>query len=137
MNKFTKCMTTIAVSTLLAWPAAALEFDATYAGAKHSIKFSGNGCGENFNNLLGQVHVANHSFNTDVGFSGPNTGYWAANITTLLELGFDWFGDGHFIISKNGKTVLDWPKKATMGVSNATFANLVGVAATHAVTCKT
>ena len=136
MNKFTKCMTTIAVSALLAGPAAALEFDANYGGAKHSIKFSGPGCGDKFNKLIGQVHVSNFPFPVDFFTSGPNTGYWAANITTLADLGFDWFGEGTFIISKNGKTVLDWPKKATLGLSNSTFANLVGVAATHAVTCK-
>ena len=136
MNKFTKCMTAIAVSALLAGPAAAFGLDATYAGTKHSIKFSGPGCGENINKLPGAVYVSNISYGTDFFATGPNTGYWDANITTFADLGFDWFGMGTFIVSKNGKTVLDAPKKATLGLSSSTFLNLVGVAATHALTCK-
>ena len=136
MNKFTKCMTAIAVSALLAGPAVALDFDANYAGTKGQVKFSGSGCsGDNHKDLVVTTRAYNFpAFGMPEGGSGPNTGQWTAN---FVGLPFPFPGSGSFIISKNGKEVLDWPKKATFGLSDGTFGGLVNEVGNYAfVECK-
>ena len=122
MNKFTKSMTAIAVSALVAGPAAALEFDATYAGEKGQIKFSGNGCDtdklKNVDVVMSFINGFGWDFGdfVEIGFeSGPDTGYWESS---FFSFGEEVEGLGMFIISKPGKTSLDAPKEAVNDISD-------------------
>ena len=61
--------------------------------------------------------------------TGPNTGVWDSSIFLFGE---EADGEGTFVISKNGNTVLDAPKKAAMGPSDNFFLALVSVVAEYA-----
>ena len=129
MNKFTKSMAAIAVSALIAGPAAALEFDALWTGEKAEVKLSGDGCdGAKFKKLDVATWMANEPYDIDaigIGFdaytTGPNTGVYEVEILGGFGVGEDFFGEGVFVISKNGKKVEDAPKKAALGMSELTF----------------
>ena len=132
MSKFSQSMAAIAVAALVAGPAAAqLEFDVTWAGSRARANLSGSGCSaDNRNNLDMIVEMANAPVEVPDFVTGPNTGIWDSSIFLFGE---EVDGEGTFVISKNGNTVLDAPKKAAMGPSDNFFLALVSVVGEYAV----
>jgi len=128
MNKFTKSMAAIAVSALIAGPAAALEFDAFYEGEKASVKLSGDGCDKdetkNLDIAMEFVNGFNFDFAEGLFNTGPYTGFWDS---ALFSFGEEVDGEGTFIISKPGKTSLDAPKEAAMDVSEDVWTALEAI----------
>ena len=132
MSKFSKTMAAIAVSALLAAPAAALEFDEVWEGRNARANLSGAGCSsDNTNNIDMVAEMNNFPFLVDPDLadftSGPNTGIWDA---ALFIFNNEVDAEGTFVISRNGNTATDAPKKAAVGVSNDAFialAQTVGV----------
>jgi hypothetical protein len=140
MNILAKCMTAIAISALVAGPAAAVEFNVSYVGTKGSIKLWGSGCSDDRDkNLAVNMAMFGSGFIVDpdaLDFdSGPNTGLFDAFIEGV-ELGeFD--GEGTFVIEKRGKDVTEAPKRAVLGLSEDFFGNVVDEMADFAaVECK-
>ena len=127
MKKFTKSMTAIAVSALVAGPAAAVDFDVYYVGDKAEVKLSAGGCkSEKEKNLAVGIYMFGDAFGIDpLGLAfdaGRNTGLWEAD----TDFGGVVDAEGLFVISKPGKTVFDAPKQATADVSDSTYWNMVG-----------
>jgi hypothetical protein len=128
MNIFAKSMTAIAISALVAGPAAAVEFDLNWVGTDGSIKLSGDNCSvDKDKNLTVDMEMFGDGFTVDpIGLdfdAGPNTGLFDAFVEGV-ELGeFD--GEGTFVIEKRGKTADDFPLRATLGVSSDLFLNVI------------
>jgi len=80
------------------------------------------------------VSMANAPVIMDPEFSdfltGPNTGIWQA---AIFLFGEELDGEGTFVISKNGNTVFDAPKKAAIGPSENFFLALVSIVGEYAV----
>ncbi len=128
MNKFTKSMTAIAVSALIAGPAAAVDFDVTWSGSKAKVSFKAADCkSASENNLDMTINMFGDGFivdPVDLDFdAGGNTGLWES---TLFSFGYSFDDEGLFIISQTGKTKADAPKKATMDVSDESHLDLIG-----------
>lgn len=127
MSKFTKSLTAIAVSALVAGPAAAVDFDDLWQGSKGNIKLSGSNCkGAKAKNLDVMMYAYG-----DEGefFFGPNTGFWEVEI---FAFGESVDGEGIFTVSQTGKTSADFPKKAEFGPDSFTATGLVELMAEYA-----
>jgi hypothetical protein len=137
VTTFSKSMAAIAVAAMVGGPAAAQEegeFDVFWAGSRARANLSGSGCkADNRNNLDMLVEMSNASVTMDPDaadfLTGPNTGIWDSSIFLFGE---EVDGEGTFVISKNGNTVLDAPKKAAMGPSDNFFLALVNIMAEYA-----
>jgi hypothetical protein len=135
MSKFSISMAAIAVSALVAGSAAAIEFDAVWIGSTAKANLTGAGCtADNTKNLDMAVEMINAPVIIDPDFSnfitGPNTGIWNAS---LFLFGDELDGSGTFVISRNGNTVFDAPKKAAVGPSDNFFLTLVAIVGEYAV----
>ena len=138
MSRFFKSMVAIAASALVAGPAVAQDFETfntTWSGSNAQANLTGAGCrADNTSKLNMTVNMRNEPVSMDPDFldfvTGPNTGIWESSI---LGFGGELDGEGTFVISQRGNTVIDAPKKAAVGPSDNLFLALVNIVAGYAV----